>query len=472
MNLSLRSRIAFHYVVAAGAIILVVFLLLYWVMYRTVYNHLDHDLFSEAQSVIHAITILNDGIAFADEREWEEKEHRQAEVNPMFLQVIDPRGAVIRKSPNLGAERLIFEASRPGRIYVNTTIGTSAVRQLQVPLQNSQGKVLGHLLVAMPRQEAEVVLVNLRVVLILAFPIVLAVVYFSSRWIAKSSVSPVERITAIAERITSQNLNERVEPPAYKDELFRLTTTINQLLDRLQNAVLRERQFTADASHELRNPLAALKGTLEVLVRKRRTPEHYEEKIRYCMTETDRLSDLVEQLLMLARCEASQIVPALQPCNLRETAGTALRRLEPLMNSRNSKAAIPAEDGVTALADPNMLEVMIQNILSNAVKYSPQGSTVEIGWSRNDQDVSLRIRDHGIGIAEEAKPHIFERFFRADDSRVDRAGGAGLGLAIVKRLAELQKLELAIHQEQDGGTTFEILLPASAENSSSRALQN
>ncbi|HSP05743.1 MAG TPA: hypothetical protein VLR94_01125, partial [Acidobacteriota bacterium] len=179
MNLSLRSRIAFHYVAAAGAIILAVFLLLYWVMYRTVYNHLDHDLFSEAQSVIHAITILNDGIAFADEREWEEKEHRQAEVNPMFLQVIDPRGAVVRKSPNLGAERLVFENSRAGRIYVNTRIGNSAVRQLQVPLQNSQGTVLGHLLVAMPRQEAEVILANLRAVLILAFPIVLAVVYFS-----------------------------------------------------------------------------------------------------------------------------------------------------------------------------------------------------------------------------------------------------------------------------------------------------
>ena len=463
MTLSLRSRIAFHYVAAAGAIILAVFLLLYWVMHRTVYNHLDNDLFSEAESVIHAITVLNNGIAFADEREWEEKEHRQAEVNPMFLQVIDPQGAVIRKSPNLGTEKLSFSGAGNGRSYFNAAIGNSAVRQVQMPLQNSQGKVLGYLLVAMPRQEAEVVLANLRIVLMVTFPIVLIVVFFSSRWIARSSVSPVEQITATAERITSQNLNERVEPPVNRDELFRLTTTINQLLDRLQNAVLRERQFTADASHELRTPLAALKGTLEVLVRKRRDPEQYEEKIKYCITETERLSDLVEQLLMLARCEASQIAPAIQSCSLRETAGSALHRLEPLMSSYSARAEMPANDGLTVLADRNMLEVMIQNLLGNAVKYSPEGSTVEINWSRKNREVSLRIRDHGIGIAEEAKPHIFERFFRADDSRVETAGGAGLGLAIVKRLAELQNLKLVVHQEPDGGTTFEVLLPAGLE---------
>lgn len=460
MNLSLRNRIAVHYVVAGGAIFLIVFLLLYWVMHRTVYSHLDHDLLGEAESVVHTITVLNREIAFADEREWEEKEHRQAEVNPMFLQVIGLNGAVIRKSPNLGTQILSFDRTRSGRAYFNAMLGNSAVRQIQIPLQNSQGRMLAFLLVAMPREEAELVLINLRTVLILAFPIVLAVVFFSSRWIAKSSVTPVERITVTAERITAENLNERVESPPNKDELFRLTTTINQLLDRLQDAVLRERQFTADASHELRTPLAALKGTLEVLVRKRRTPEHYEERIRYCIAETERLSNLIEQLLLLARCEASQIEPAIQPCNLKETVDSVRQRLEPLMRGRGATAGMPADDGVTVLADRNMLEVMIQNLLSNAVKYSPEGSRIDIGWTEKPGEASLQIRDHGIGIPNEVIPHIFDRFFRADDSRVEGSSGAGLGLSIVKRLAELQRLKLDVHSEPDGGTTFVIVFPA------------
>lgn len=460
MNLSLRNRIAFLYVSAAGAIIFVVFLLLYWVMHRTVYNHLDSDLFSEAESVIHSVAVLNNEIVFADEREWEEKEHRQVEVNPMFLQIIDPQGTVIRKSPNLGSETIAFDPALTGRAHVNATIAKSAVRQVQIPLQNAQGRTLGYLLVAMPREEAEAVLINLRVVLITALPIVLIVVFFSSRWIANSSVSPVERITATAERITSRNLNERVEPPPNRDELFRLTTTINQLLDRLQNAVLRERQFTADASHELRTPLAALQGTLEVLLRKRRSPEHYEEKIRYCISETERLTNLVEQLLMLARCEASQIAPAIQPCALRNVLDGALKRLEPLMNSRQTTVLLPDGDGITVLADRNMLEVMTQNLLHNAAKYSPERSTINVTWSDAPGNARLRIRDHGIGIPENVKPLIFERFFRADDSRISSAGGAGLGLAIVKRLAELQNLQLDVKSEPDGGTTFEILFPA------------
>lgn len=462
MNLSLRNRIAFHYVVAAGAIFLVFFLLLYLVMHRTVYNHLDNDLFAEAESVIHAVAVLNSEIAIADEREWQEKEHRQAEVNPMFLQVVGPEGAVLRKSPNLGTEKLLFDRSQSGRIYFNATIGRSAVRQIQIPLQNSQGRTLGYLLVAMPRQEAEIVLVNLRVVLAVAFPLVLAVVFFSSRWIANSSVSPVERITATAERITAKNLNERVQPPPNKDELFRLTSTINQLLDRLQSAVLRERQFTADASHELNTPLAALKGTLEVLARKPRTPEHYEERIRYCITEVDRLAGLVEQLLMLARCEANQMEPTIQPCNLRETVDAVLRRLDPVISSWKTTTRISADQGVTVLADRSMLEVMVQNLLTNAIKYSPEGSTIEVDWSAGAPEARLRIRDHGIGIPAEARERIFERFYRVEDSRVEGAGGAGLGLAIVKRLAELQHLRVTLHSEVGSGTTFEIVFPPDA----------
>jgi heavy metal sensor kinase len=456
MTFSLRNRIAVLYAAFAAAIFLAVFLLLYFVMHRTVYRHMDNDLLAEAQSVIHSVAFLNDRIIFRDEHEWQESEHRQAEVNPMFLQINRADGTIIRKSPNLESEELYFDRNQKERGYFNSVIGADAVRQLQFPLRSGSGRTVGFLLVAMPRQEAEIVLVNLRRVLIAAFPILLVVIFFSSRSIAKRSIRPVERITETAERITSQNLEERVDLPPNRDELFRLTSTIKELLDRIQNAFLREKQFTADASHEMRTPLAALKGTLEVLIRKRRSPEEYEEKIRYCISETERLADLVEHLLLLARCEAGQVVANLQPCDLRALAQSALNRIGPMMNSWQTTAVMPSGDAPKVYADRDLLEVMIQNLFSNAVKYSPEGSTIEIDWT-DGAHPSFRIRDHGIGIPAEVRQHIFERFFRAAESDVSRTGGAGIGLAIVKRLADLQHLGLAVNNEEDGGTTFEIL---------------
>lgn len=447
----LRDRIAFHYMVAAGAIFLVVFLLLYAAMHRTVYSHLDRDLYVEARGVIRSVAFLNQQIIFTDESEWQEKEHKQADVNPMFLQVITPNGAVIRKSPNLEGQSLSFDPKHTDRRSLNATISNSAVRQLQLPLQGPEGTTLGYLLVAMPRQEAENVLTNLHRVLIAAFPGVLLVVFFTSRWIARRTISPVERITATAEQITSRTLNERVELPPNQDELFRLATTINELLERLQNAMLRERQFTEDASHELRTPLAALKGTLEVLIRKQRTPQEYEEKAQYCIMETQRLADLVDHLLLLARSEANQVPATIAPCDLREVVESATKRVGPLMTAWRTKAILPETQSPTVSADRNLLEVMIQNLLSNAVKYSPEGSTIEITWSSD----SLQVRDHGIGISDEMKPRIFNRFFRGDLPQ-SSGDGAGLGLSIVKRLADLQHLDVSVKSEPDGGTTFEI----------------
>lgn len=454
MTFSLRDRIAFYYAATAAVILLAVFLLLFYGMHRTVYSHLDSDLFAEAQSVIPTITFLNDQIIFKNESEWSEKEHRSAEVNPMFLQVTAIDGKVIRKSANLGTQSLALDAAQAGRVYLNTSIGNSAVRQLQMPLVSGPGTTLGYLLVAMPRQEAEIVLANLRRILIVAFPVVLIVIFLSSRWIAARSILPVEQVTATAERITSQNLAERIELPSNRDELFRLAATVNKLLERIEDALLRERQFTADASHELRTPLAALKGTLEVLIRKRRSPEEYEDRVRYCITETERLADLVEHLLLLARCEAGQVVANVQPCDLRGAVEAAVRRVEPVMKAWRTRAVLPSGIPPEVNADRSLLEVMIQNLLSNAVKYSPEESTIEITWSNGTTPPFLRIRDHGTGVPENLKEQIFERFFRATGSPDE--GGSGIGLSIVKRLADLQHLNVAVRNEPSGGATFEI----------------
>lgn len=459
MSLSFRNRIALHYAISTGVLFLVVFLLLYVTVHRTVYSHLDSDLYAESTALLHGMAVLSNEIVFSNEHEWTETEHSQVEVNPMFLQVVNEKGQIIRKSPNLRDQTLVFDPIVLSGGYNDATLQHSAVRQVQLPLKNAQGRTLGYLIVAMPKEEAERVLQSLSRVLSIAFPVVLLVVFYTSRFLASRSVAPIERIISTAERITSQNLDERVLLPANKDELYRLTLTINELLDRLKEALVRERQFTADASHELRTPLAALKGTLEVLIRRPRSPEHYATKIQDCIAEVDRLSDLVEQLLLLARYEATQIVPSMETINLHEVLEAALARIKPMIISQKLHMVLPDGDAIPVKADRAMLEVMIQNVLGNAVKYSPEGAAVEISCQQTAPGTSLRVRDHGPGITPDAKSRIFDRFFRADESRNSSIGGAGLGLAIVKRLADLQRLQLEVLSGEDKGTIFEIIFP-------------
>ena len=164
-------------------------------------------------------------------------------------------------------------------------------------------KRLGIVVIAVPRKQTELVLADLKMFLLIIYPLSLLLLFLMSRTIAGRSLIPVQTMISTAQRITRENLAVRIELPPNKDELTTLASTINDLLERIESALTRERQLTADVAHELRTPLAALKGTMEVLIRRPRAQEHYERKISYCIGEVNRLSALVDQVLMLARFE-------------------------------------------------------------------------------------------------------------------------------------------------------------------------
>ena len=223
--------------------------------------------------------------------------------------------------------------------------------------------------------------------------------------------------------------------------------------------MLRERQFTADASHELRTPLAILKGTLEVLIRKPRTQERYVEKIQYSISEVDRLSRLVDQLLLLARYDSGTMKSTLQDVDLREKLASVLARMDPLLHAEGLTVSLDGNDRVCVKADPVMVDMILENIMSNAIKYSRRNSPVDIVVVRTDHAVECTITDHGVGMNEEQVPKIFDRFYRIDESRNSDVQGAGLGLAIVKRLADLQGLSLDVKSILNKGTSVSIIFP-------------
>ncbi|MGE5681991.1 MAG: sensor histidine kinase [Bacillota bacterium] len=457
MNLSLRKRIALLYLLATALLSGVLFVTVYLVVYNTVYRHLDSDLDAESMEIYHNLVVLNDRFIITNPDEWQEKEHRQIEVNPTFVQILDINGNIVRKTGNLLNGKLGFNPNIYTRTYFNTQLSGAPIRQVQFPVHNQTGKILGFIIIAIPLEESALVLTNLRNVLLVAFPLVLFLLYFITRMIAGKSIAPINKVTETAEKISRENISERIELPFHKDEIFTLTSTINGLLDRLQDAVLRERQFTADASHELRTPLAIIKGTLEVLIRKPRSIEQYQNKISYCINEVDRMSVIIDQLLLLARYESGKIKPQLQPRDLCSLLNETILRQQKSIKEKRLNVSYINELNCTINADNSMLHVIFDNIISNAVKYSDYGREIIIKTVIDNNSPVCIVTDFGIGMNKEQLSKIFDRFYRADESRNSRISGNGLGLAIVKRLADLQELKLRVESEPDKGTSFYVI---------------
>jgi len=212
---------------------------------------------------------------------------------------MNQKGVFIEKSPNLKRYSLPFYSNN-NNVFFDSRLANKTIRQIKVPIY-SKTKTIGYLLVAMSLEDASLVLDNLSKVLVVAYPLILMVLFLIARLIAVSSIKPISAIIETSNSITKDNLKARIPYPQNQDELYVLSKTINHLLDRIEVTIEREKQFTSDASHELRTPLTVIKGTLEVLVRKPRAQAEYEDKINFCITEVDRLNHLVDQLLLLAR---------------------------------------------------------------------------------------------------------------------------------------------------------------------------
>jgi signal transduction histidine kinase len=236
-----------------------------------------------------------------------------------------------------------------------------------------------------------------------------------------------------------------------------LATTINELLARIEHSLQREKQITADISHELRSPLAGIRGNLEVLLRKRREPEQYELKIEQVLGETDRMNKLLEQLLQLSRIETGNIKPNTEQIELRRFCTSFLEKWEPLIAEKPLTVEMTIPNETTVLADSNLLEVILGNLLSNSLKYGSDGTILSISW--NEPTATLAFADSGQGIPPEHLPHIFDRFYRIDASRNTKIPGTGLGLSIAKKMADLQGIRLSVQSETGRGTTFFMQFP-------------
>ncbi|PXY47264.1 HAMP domain-containing sensor histidine kinase [Flavobacterium hydrophilum] len=451
-QLSFKNRIALNYIITTGLLILVVFSAIYSTVKFTVYKHLDENLMIEIEDHLKEIKVENNVVILMDAEEWEEREHNSVDVNPVFVQFLDLNKKVIEKSPNLKNEVLVFHDSAEHFKMFDADLLGSTVRQIQVPL-HIKSKKIGYLIIAMPLTDSAKVLNNLFETLLIAFPIILVVLFLIARFFAGRSIKPINAITDISGMITKDNLKMRIPLPKQRDELHTLSETINSLLNRIEDAVEREKQFTSDASHELRTPLTVIKGTLEVLIRKPRDNKEYEEKINYCINEVDHLNMLVDQLLMLARFENQRqnILP--ESVYLNAVVLDVINLNSGRINSKNLNMKFEAEEDYYINSDNYLVVTIFRNIISNAVKYSNHGGEVSVFLSKENNKINCKISDNGIGIKKSDLEAVFNPFFRSNSSGHPEIKGTGLGLSIVKRFTKLLNIQFHIESKINIGTT-------------------
>jgi two-component system, OmpR family, sensor kinase len=291
-------------------------------------------------------------------------------------------------------------------------------------------------------------------------PVALLVAAAGGYLLARKSFAPVTMMSMKARQIGAETLDERIEIGNERGELGFLAATLNGLLERLQLAFESQRRFMADASHELRTPIAIIQGEADVaLARSDRSADDYRESIEVMQRAARKLTRIVQNLFLLARGDAGRYPTSVSRFYLGEVVADCIRGMRSVAQARDIELTCSAAEDIVIVADEELIHRLVLNLVENAVKYTPVGGKVHAEVGTDDGHCMIRVSDTGLGIAPAEQERIFERFFRGDRARPQNAGGAGLGLPIARWIAELHGGELRLEHSDAGGSVFVAVLP-------------
>jgi heavy metal sensor kinase len=295
--------------------------------------------------------------------------------------------------------------------------------------------------------------------LLWSVPIGLLVAVVTGRWMAGRALAPLARLAAATRAISVADLSQRLPVRGAGDELDEVVDAFNGTLTRLEQAVGEMKQFSAALAHELRTPLAVLRGETELALLQARSPEDYRRRLTDQLEEFDKLTRLINQLLTLARAEAGEIPLARERVDLAALGVTLVEQLEPVAQAGDVHLACEVSGTVVVAGDAGWLERLLLNLLDNAIKFTPSHGRIVVRVRCENGDARVDVSDTGAGIAADALPHLFERFYRVDPARSTRADGAGLGLALARWIADRHDATITVTSRPGEGSTFTVRLP-------------
>ena len=385
------------------------------------------------------------------------------EVNARFIRVYREGTGVLYLSgaPKDGA----FE---PSQIPFPTSEKKDGTRQIRVGghqlLINAMSFTTpdgSHFLVesGIPYQQTQVVLHGLLLTLGIYTPFIVSLAIGGGYWLMRRSLQPVDEITERAEGITSTNLSERLPVIRTGDELERLSTALNRMIGRLDDAFQHINRFSADASHELRTPLTILQLELEGIVHNSNLSGSLEDQIGSALEETHRMSRIVESLLTISRLDVGEVKLDKLRLDLSDLAASTAGEMRVLAQEKSIAVRTSIEDGIYVDGDRTHLQQVVVNLIDNAIKYTQECGTIEVRVQSEGNNAVLEVSDNGVGIPACAISHVFERFYRADKARSRASGGAGLGLSIVKAICTAHGAEIGVSSEEGRGSCFRVEVP-------------
>ncbi len=383
----------------------------------------------------------------------------------LIVRIFDAQGFLIASSRNMPAGSLnsrILGNIQSNRNHIeDATIEINAskpalFRSLTVPVMEN-GKLAYIVQVASPLGALHAARKNLSLLLLILLPSTVLLTGITGSFLAKLTLKPVNQMIDTIHQITAENLKLRISIPNTKDEIESLAKTFNDMIERLDESFSSQRQFMQDISHELKTPLSILKGELEVALNRIRSAEEYTNVLHSSLEEINRLTRIVENLLMLARFDAKTIIMETGAMDLSVLIKDSLEDIHVLADQKHIKLQFEPTDATIIQADKGQIKRLILNLLDNAIKYTPPKGCISINVSQQKGMAEITIADTGIGIPQESLPHIFNRFYRVDQSRSD--SGFGLGLSIAQSIAQAHHGQIHVKANSPQGTVFVVSLP-------------
>ena len=455
--LPIRLRISLWYFSMFAAAALILSMTSWWMLHRSVDATEYHEMQERADDIRVLLNHDTPNITLAELRQQFTSTYSLKD-SGKWLQVRDQNGNWIYRSDRMIEENL--DLPLPDRLPAKGIVtdfmqGGHRVRALAYPETAAGMRYSIQTGVSLDKSIA--LLGRFAMDLFLLVPATILLAGLGGYFMSRRVLQPVAALAQEAQRINDRNLDTRLHVPAARDEISDLANTLNQMLERVDKAFASTRSFTGNASHELRTPIALLRTEIEVALYRPREAEEYRETLRRLLGETVRMTSLVEQLLSLARADACAEAIGMLPVSVPEIFARMMRTWRDVMERAVLDFRVEApRDGLFLLGDQAGIERLLAILLDNAMKYTPAGGVVTLWATDVGSRVVLSVRDTGVGISEEDKPRIFDRFYRAAHANGSVPRGSGLGLALAKWIAERHGTQLVVESEMGGGSCFSV----------------
>jgi heavy metal sensor kinase len=453
---------ALWYTVTFLTMIILIFGFLDYRLRRNFLKGIDRMLADEVKEIINVIR--NNPETLNDELREYEKVASNRRYYPIAFQLLDQKGRIIFSSlalPGLAFPKVSLDHNNYQKT-VNTMLdvppGGSPFR-ICTYFYSENGKLKYVVQIVTHLLHMEKTIENFRENLLTAFFVAFLFGSIGGWFLSRNNLRPISKITETTKRINATNLSERLPRQGTDNDLDRLAKTINQMFERLEEAFQKLSRFTADAAHELRTPLAALKGETEVLLSRKRSSEDYHEALTNNLERLDFLTKLVNELLILSQADEGKASLKIENLNFSGLLKELYEAFNVVAMQKKISFTFSAFEEVLINGDSIKLKQLFSNLIDNAIKYTPDGGNISLIVQPEKDQIIVTLKDTGIGIPSDDLPHIFDRFYRVDTSRSRLSGGVGLGLSICQWIVKAHQGTIDVKSQPHQGTTFILMLP-------------